>query len=63
VKIVRLFSPQRHRGHGSPGKNFGMTRAVHVHEHVNVHVYVYVDVNVVVSVIGSCSLNCGSAVP
>jgi hypothetical protein len=48
-----------------PGKNFGMTRAVHVHEHVNVNVHVNVDVivdvnvDVLVNVIGFCWVSCG----
>ena len=35
-------------GIGQPGRNFGMTRAVHVH--VNDYINVHVDVNVVVDV-------------
>jgi hypothetical protein len=36
----------------SPGKNFGMRKAVHDHVHVNVDVHVDVDVYVDVDVIG-----------
>jgi hypothetical protein len=51
----------------SPGKNFGMRRADHVHEHVNVNVHVHVnvdvkvDVDVLVNVIGFCCFGCGYA--
>ena len=48
------------------GRNFGMTRAVHVH--VNVHVYVYVDVYVDVNIDVDVDVNvngfgCGCAAP